>query len=178
MDLRDECLEVLAPVGENLARKGPICLNDIMEMIKTGPTGETLLDLPSPYLPHRCGLLHLPRFIAKIRKHLGGGLPKSYQRNFTRGFDGFLCLHLGIDPKEVIEIVRTSADDDEVDRRLMEIFPDDLKVHVWNRKVAQMGMSEMGREKLVEVKEEMGVGDRDDLISFADMIDYDEERIP
>src|SRR5690625_18663 len=126
-----------------------------MEMIKTGPTGETLLDLPSPYLPHRCGLLHLPRFIAKIRKHLGGGLPKSYQRNFTRGFDGFLCLHLGIDPKEVIEIVRTSADDDEVDRRLMEIFPEDLKVHVWNRKVAQMGMSEMGREKLVEVKEEM-----------------------
>lgn len=148
-----------------------------METIKLGPTGETLLDLPSPYVPHRCGLLHLPRFIAKIRKHLGPGLPKSYQRNFTKGFDGFLCLHLGIDPKDVIEIVRSSADDDEVDRRLMEIFPEDLKVHVWNRKVVQMGMSEMGREKLREVKEEMGVADRDDLVSFADMIDFDEERI-
>ncbi len=148
-----------------------------METIKLGPTGETLLDLPSPYVPHRCGLLHLPRFIAKIRKHLGPGLPKSYQRNFTKGFDGFLCLHLGIDPKDVIEIVRSSADDDEVDRRLMEIFPEDLNVHVWNRKVVQMGMSEMGREKLREVKEEMGVADRDDLVSFADMIDFDEERI-
>lgn len=148
-----------------------------METIKLGPTGETLLDLPSPYVPHQCGLLHLPRFIAKIRKHLGPGLPKSYQRNFTKGFDGFLCLHLGIDPKDVIEIVRSSADDDEVDRRLMEIFPEDLKVHVWNRKVVQMGMSEMGREKLREVKEEMGVADRDDLVSFADMIDFDEERI-
>lgn len=148
-----------------------------METIKIGPTGETLLDLPSPYLPHPCGLLHLPRFLAKIRKHLGPGLPKSYQRNFTKGFDGFLCLHLGIDPKDVVEIVRTSADEPEVDRRLMEVFPEDLKVHVWNRKVAQMGMSEMGREKLREVKAEMGVADRDDLVSFADMIDFDEGRI-
>lgn len=148
-----------------------------MQTIKTGPTGETLLDLPSPYLPHPCGLLHLPRFLAKIRKHLGPGLPKSYQRNFTRGFDGFLCLHLGIDPKEVIEIVRTSDSEEEVDRRLMELFPEELNVHVWNRKVAQMGMSEMGREKLQEVKAQMGVAEREDLVSFADMIDFDEERI-
>lgn len=145
--------------------------------VKMGPTGEILTDLPSPYLPHRCGLLHLPRFIAKIRKHLAGDLPRSYQRNFTRGFDGFLCLHLGIDPKEVIEIVRTSESEEELDRRLLELFPDDLNVHVWNRKVVQMGMSEMGREKLCEVKEEMGLSGRDDLVSFADMIEIDEGRI-
>ncbi len=148
-----------------------------METIKTGPTGETLLDLPSPYLPHSSGLLHLPRFLAKIRRHLGDGLPKSYQRNFTRGFDGFLCLHLSIEPKEVIEIVRTSGDEDEIDRRLMKLFPEDLNVHIWNRKVVQMGMSEMGREKLQEVKAQMGVAERDDLVSFADMIDFDEDRI-
>jgi hypothetical protein len=122
-------------------------------------------------------LLHLPRFLAKIRKHLAGGLPKSYQRNFTKGFDGFLCLHLGVEPAAVIEIVRTSQDPAEVDRRLMELFPADLQVNVWNRKVVQMGMSEMGREKLKEVKEQMGVADRDDLVSFADMIDFDEGRI-
>ena len=142
-----------------------------------GPTGVILRDLPSPYLPHKCGLLHLPRFLAKIRKHLGGGLPKSYQRNFTRGFDGFLCLHLGIEPEQVIEIVRTSQDEDEVDARLQEIFPEDLKVHVWNRKVGQMGMSEMGRESLQATKKKMGIDDRDDLLSFADMIEVDEGRI-
>ena len=143
-----------------------------------GPTGVILRDLPSPYLPHKCGLLHLPRFVAKIRKHLDGGLPKSYQRNFTRGFDGFLCLHLGIEPEQVIEIVRSSKDDEEVDSRLQEIFPEDLQVHVWNRKVAQMGMSEMGRESLQATKKKMGIEDRDDLLSFADMIDVDEGRIP
>lgn len=149
-----------------------------MDSVKTGPTGEILTDLPSPYLPHPCGLLHLPRFLAKIRKHLAGQLPKSYQRNFTKGFDGFLCLHLGIDPAEVISIVRESADPAEVDRRLMEIFPRDLQVAAWNRKLVQMGMTEMGREKLKEVRMEMGIPEREDLVSFADMIDYDEGRIP
>lgn len=143
-----------------------------------GPTGAILRDLPSPYLPHRCGLLHLPRFLAKIRKHLAGELPKSYQRNFMRGFDGFLCLHLGIDPKEVIEIVRSSQGNDEVDQRLHALFPENLDVHVWNRKVVQMGMSEMGREALMDTKRKMGLEDRNDLLGFADMIEVDEGRIP
>lgn len=148
-----------------------------MDDVIMGPTGEILLDLPSPYQPHPCGLLHLPRFLAKIRKHLAGQLPKSYQRNFTKGFDGFLCLHLGIDPQDIIEIVRVSESESEVEERLGRILPADLRVHVWNRQVAQMGMSEMGREKLQEVKAQMGVADRDDLVSFADMIDFDEGKI-
>jgi len=143
-----------------------------------GPTGVILRDLPSPYVPHACGLLHLPRFLAKCEKHLNGGLPKSYQRNFRKGFDGFLCLHLGVDPDEIVEIVRTSTSEEERDRRLMALFPDDLQVHVWNRKLVQMGMSEMGRERLEEVKASMGLADRADLLSFADMIEVDEGRIP
>lgn len=143
-----------------------------------GPTGVILHELPSPYLPHACGLLHLPRFLAKCEKHLKDGLPKSYQRNFRKGFDGFLCLHLGVEPDDVVEIVRVSESEEERDRRLMEIFPEDLKAHVWNRKVVQMGMSEMGRERLEEVKASMGLADRTDLLSFADMIEVDEGRIP
>lgn len=139
-------------------------------------TGEILYDLPSPYIPHKCGLLHLPRFIAKIRRHLAGSLPASYQRNFTKGFDGFLCLHLGIDPGEVIRIV-SSSNEEELDEKLMELFPKDLKAHVWNRKLVQMGMSEMGRETLEKTKSKMGLENRFDLVSFADMIDFDEERI-
>lgn len=149
-----------------------------MSAAEPGPTGEILPDLPSPYVPHACGLLHLPRFLAKAEKYLAGELPKSYQRNFRKGFDGFLCLHLGVDPDEVVEIVRTSPSEEERDRRLLDLFPGDLKVHSWNRKLVQMGMSEMGRERLEEVKESMGLGDRGDLLSFADMIEVDEGRIP
>lgn len=136
-------------------------------------------DLPSPYIPHRAtGLLHLPRFIAKIRKHLAGELPKSYQRNFTKGFDGFLCMHLGVEPQAVIELVKTSTDEDELDARLLELFPEEVRAHKWNRELVQKGMSEMGREALAATKQKMGIPERHDLISFADMIDFDERRIP
>ena len=147
------------------------------EQYEQGPTGAVLRDLPSPYEAHACGLLHLPRFIAKIRKHLEGKLPKSYQRNFTKGFDGFLCLHLGVEPEEVIAAVRENSNDESLSGKLSELFPDDLETHAWNRKLVQMGMAELAREKLEEVKEQMGAADRKDLLSFADVIEFDEGRL-
>ncbi|MGC9449824.1 MAG: DUF5069 domain-containing protein [Oceanipulchritudo sp.] len=145
-----------------------------------GPTGAICRDLPSPYIPDRAtGLLHLPRFIAKIRKHLRGELPASYQRNFCRGFDRFLCLHLGVDPEEVIRLVEKNGEDEAgLEQDLRDCFPGDLRVAKWNREVVQKGMSEMGREALRQAKEKMGVEHREDLLSFADMIDFDEGRIP
>ena len=87
-------------------------------------TGEICYDLPSSYIPHPgTGLLHLPRFLAKIRKHLKGELPKSYQRNFCKGFDRFLCLHLGVDPEQVITCVREARDEADLDARLKTLFP-------------------------------------------------------
>jgi hypothetical protein len=142
-------------------------------------TGDILLDLPSPYLPHPAfGLLHLPRFIAKIRHHLAGTLPKSYQRNFTKGFDGFLCLHLGVKPDDVIAAVRSAHDETDLTNRLRTLFPADVRPAKWNRQVVQMGQSEMGRESLEATKIKMGLINRPDLRSFADMIDFDEERLP
>jgi len=150
-----------------------------MERDESGPTGAICRDLPSPYIPDRStGLLHLPRFIAKIRKHLRGELPDSYRRNFCRGFDRFLCLHLDIDPEAVIDAVKASGEDEDVlEEALRSLFPEDLRVWKWNRELVQKGMSEMGREALQEAKEKMGAGDRADLLSFADMIDFDEGRI-
>ncbi len=150
-----------------------------MKSSENGPTGVICYDLPSPYLPHEAtGLLHLPRFIAKIRKHLRGELPSSYQRNFCRGFDRFLCLHLGLDPKEVIRAVEEAGEDGELlEGKLRALFPEDLRAHMWNRELVQKGMSEMGREALQKAKEQMGAGHRQDLLSFADMIEFDEGRI-
>lgn len=142
-----------------------------------GPSGAILSDLPSPYQSHPFGLLHLPRFIAKIRKHLKGELPPSYQRNFTKGFDGFLCLHLGVEPEDIIECVRSTSTDKELNDKLGELLPESLSAHVWNRKVVQMGMSDMALEKLEEIKSDLGAENRVDLRSFADVIEFDEGRL-
>ena len=144
-----------------------------------GPTGAICFDLPSPYEAHPCGLLHLPRFIAKCRKHLAGELPKSYQKNFCRGFDRFLCMHLGIDPQAVLAAVEQAGEDNvELDRLLEELFPDDLKAADWNREITHKGKTEMGREFLAESLTNMGHPEKiGEIDCIMDLIDFDEGRI-
>ncbi|PTX98496.1 DUF5069 domain-containing protein [Opitutus sp. ER46] len=149
-----------------------------------GSTGDVLTCLPSPYLPHApTGLLYLPRFLAKcryVKEH--GKLPPSYAKNYKRGIDRFLCLHLGIDPNAVERIVHecidAGLDDAERDRRLAQIFPADVRAAHWNRELVQKGMTPAGREFLRDALTAMGCADRvDDIKSVPDLIDFDEGRI-
>lgn len=145
-----------------------------------GSTGEVLTCLPSPYLPHAAtGLLYLPRFLAKckyVKAH--GALPASYAKNYKRGIDRFLCLHLGIDPAAVEKIVHESADDAEIERRLVELLPKDVRAHKWNRELAQKGLTPAGQEFIGQALTAMGCADRiGEIKSVPDLIDFDEGRI-
>ena|ERR1019366_9498144 len=145
-----------------------------------GSTGEVLTCLPSPYAAHAAtGLLWLPRFIAKckyVKEH--GALPASYAKNFKRGIDRFLCLHLGIDPAAVEKIVVESSDDAEIERGLACLLPADVRAAKWNRDLAQKGMTEAGREFLVTALTAMGCADRiGEIKSIPDLIELDEGRI-
>lgn len=149
-----------------------------------GSTGEVLTCLPSPYLPHPAtGLLYLPRFLAKcryVKEH--GGLPASYAKNYKRGLDRFLCLHLGIAPDAVEAIVHgcldAGLDDAERDRQLLALFPPDVRAAKWNRELVHKGMTPAGRDFLREALTAMGCADRvEEIISVPDLIDFDEGRI-
>jgi hypothetical protein len=145
-----------------------------------GSSGDVLTSLPSPYLAHTpTGLLYLPRFIAKckyVKEH--GALPASYAKNYKRGCDRFLSLHLGIDPGAVEKIVQESADDAEIETKLKEILPADVRAAQWNRRFVQMGMTAAGRDFLKTALTAMGCADRaDDIKSVPDLIDFDEGRI-
>jgi Domain of unknown function (DUF5069) len=145
-----------------------------------GSTGEVLTCLPSPYVAHKAtGLLWLPRFLAKckyVKEH--GALPKSYAKNYKRGIDRFFCQHLGIDPAAVEQVVKDSANDEEIERGLARILPADVRAAKWNRDLAQKGMTEAGREFLKEALTAMGCADRAaDIKSVPDLIEFDEGRI-
>ena len=145
-----------------------------------GSTGEVLTCLPSPYLPHPAtGLLYLPRFLAKCRYvKTHGALPASYAKNYKRGLDRFLCLHLGIDPAAVERIVFEAADEVEVERRLTGLLPTDVRAAKWNRELVQKGMTPAGREFLRDALTAMGCADRvEEIKSVPDLIDFDEGRI-
>ena len=145
-----------------------------------GSSGEVLTSLPSAYVPHAAtGLLHLPRFLAKakyVKAH--GALPASYAKNYKRGMDRFLCLHLGIDPAAVEQIVFTSADDAEIEARLKVLLPTDVRAAAWNRAYVQKGMTPSGREFLREALTAMGCADRvEEIVSVVDLIEFDEGRL-
>ncbi len=145
-----------------------------------GSSGEVLTCLPPAYVPHAAtGLLHLPRFLAKCRyakEH--GALPPSYAKNYKRGMDRFLCLHLGIEPAAVEKIVFESATDEEIETKLQALLPADRRVAKWNREYVQKGMTPSGREFLKEALTAMGCADRaEDIISVTDLIEFDEGRI-
>jgi len=145
-----------------------------------GSTGEVLTCLPSPYVPHGpTGLLYLPRFLAKcryVKEH--GSLPASYAKNFKRGIDRFLCMHLGIDPASVEKLVFESSDEAEVETGLKRLLPADVRASKWNRELVQKGMTPAGREFLGEALTAMGCADRaEEIRSVPDLIDFDEGRI-
>jgi hypothetical protein len=145
-----------------------------------GSTGEVLTCLPSPYVPHPAtGLLYLPRFLAKCRYvKVHGALPASYAKNFKRGFDRFLCLHLGIEPAAVEQIVQESADDAEVEQRLRALLPPDVRVAHWNRELVQKGLTPSGQEFLLQALTAMGCADRAGQIrTVVDLIEFDEGRL-
>jgi hypothetical protein len=149
-----------------------------------GSTGDVLTCLPSPYVAHPAtGLLYLPRFLAKcryVKEH--GALPPSYAKNYKRGIDRFLCLHLGIDPNAVEKIVHECVDAGldvaERDRRLLALFPADVRAAKWNRELVQKGMTAAGQAFLAEALTAMGCADRlEEIKSVPDLIDFDEGRI-
>lgn len=145
-----------------------------------GSTGEVLTCLPSPYVPHPAtGLLYLPRFLAKCRYvKMHGALPASYAKNYKRGLDRFLCLHLGIDPAAVERVVHESANNEEMETKLRVLLPADVRAAQWNRDLVQKGMTSSGREFLKEALTAMGCADRaDEIKSVPDLIDFDEGRI-
>lgn len=146
-----------------------------------GSSGEVLTSLPSAYEPHRAtGLLHLPRFLAKCKYvKVHGSLPPSYAKNYKRGMDRFLCLHLGIDPAAVETLVRSAEDDQAIEEGLARLLPADPRAPEWNRAYVQKGMTEAGREFLAEALSNMGCADRAaEIVSVVDLIEFDEGRIP
>ena len=109
-------------------------------------------------------------------------MPASYSRNYKRGLDRFLCFHLGVDPDAVEKIVHgcmdAGVDEAELDRRLREVFPPDVRAAKWNRELVQKGMTPAGQDFLKVALKVMGCADRaSEIKSVPDLIDFDEGRI-
>ena len=89
-------------------------------------------------------------------------------------------MHLGIDPKAVVEVVAQAAGDSKaLEAGIAALFPAEVKAAKWNREIVQKGMTAAGREFLRDALIAMGCPSKvGEIKSVCDLIDFDEGRIP
>ena len=61
----------------------------------------------------------------------------------------------------MIDCVQKAQNEEELNQSLLALFPDELRANEWNRRVVQIGMSDLALEKLNEIKDGLGASDRE-----------------
>ena len=124
------------------------------------------------------GWAHLARFIDKVRLHQAGKLPEDYQANFCKGFDGYWLEGSGVNKDSFFEVVRKSKTDSEIEQWVkVNIRKTSAEVDACNRKILNRGNNDDVAQRFQEMKIKAGFAGRDDVRSFADLIDADEGRL-
>ena len=126
------------------------------------------------------GWHYLPRYVDKIRLHLAGKLHADYQENLGKAFDGFWLKAAGVTHEQFVAVVKNSITDGEVCdwvRKNVQRTAAEKATHwqdVLNRPLANDAAAVA---RLQMRKEQAGIGNRDDIKCFVDMLDADEKRI-
>ena len=119
-----------------------------------------------------------PRLTDKIRLFARGKLGEAYHANLGERFDQRCAGFLRVEYPALRERVLAGGTDAEIldwcyenGRRLNE-----LDLFVWNSFVSKFGWQDERTVRVNEMKAELGVSDRADLLTLADMLDFDEKR--
>jgi len=126
------------------------------------------------------GWMYLPRYVDKIRLHLAGQLHSDYQENFGKGFDGTWLKYAGVTHEQMIELVKNSLTDGQVCdwvRQHVKKSAADKAAHAGDILSRPLPGDEAALARLKMRKEQCGGLHRDDVKTFVDVIDLDEQRI-
>jgi len=126
------------------------------------------------------GLVYFARMVDKIRHHARGELRADYHQNLGIAFDARLCSHLGVSYEALRARVLAGGTDEDVlawcqqhGRRLTE-----HDILIWNGFATKRGWRDDAVASLKTYKTDSGLGGRDDLLTFFDYYEVDEQRAP
>lgn len=126
------------------------------------------------------GLCHFGRLVDKIRLKLKGKLPAEYQPNLglINGLDGHCCGFLGIEFADLVERLKQPGTDEEVLEWCFSkgLRPNAVQIAIWNSFAEKFGWRDPASAFVARVKKEDGIGDRDDILTTFEVIDYREGR--
>ncbi len=124
------------------------------------------------------------RILDKIRLHAREGkLPEGYHLGFVAGkrtFDDRVCTLLGVTFEDLTARVLQGGTDEEV---LAWCFqhgrkPDDEHIRLFNGFMQKRGWRDEASAGLIEQRAEAGLGHREDIVTFFDLMDVEEGRMP
>jgi len=138
------------------------------------------MKIPGLRSPHETvgNIVYFGRMLDKIRLHAQGKLPPDYHKPLGNGFDARCCSFLAVKYEDVIARVKLGGEDQDV---LEWCFttghkPSDEEIDIWNNYLRKRGWRDDATKRLAERKQEAGISQRDDVQTFFDFIDVDEER--
>ena len=130
------------------------------------------------------GIAVFGRILDKIRLNAKEGkLPEGYHLGYLAGsrtFDERVCKFLGVDFSELSERTLAGGTDEEILEWccLNGNRPTAEQIEIWNGFMHKRGWRDAASEGLIKQRAEAGLGDREDLVTFFDMMDVEEGRAP
>ena len=131
------------------------------------------------------GIYVFARILDKIRLNAKEGkLPDGYHLGFITGsrtFDDRVCQLLGIDFDALSTRTLQGGTDEEVLEWCFQTSgrkPTAEQIEIWNGFMFKRGWRDAATTGLQQQKAEAGLGHRDDILTFFDLMDAEEGRAP
>ena len=122
------------------------------------------------------------RILDKIRLHAQGKLPAGYNVGVIAGkrtFDDRVCRLLGVEYDALAARTLQGGTDEEILEWCFQTGhrPDAEHVEIFNGFMSKRGWRDAASAALVEQRAAAGLGHREDLVTFFDVMDVEEGRM-
>ncbi|MEO6788168.1 MAG: DUF5069 domain-containing protein, partial [Chthoniobacteraceae bacterium] len=129
------------------------------------------------------GIFVFGRILDKIRLHAQGRLPAGYNIGVIAGkrtFDDRVCRLLGVDFDALTARTLQGGTDEEILEWCFQTGrrPDAEQIEIWNGFMGKRGWRDPASGGLVQQRGEAGLGHREDIVVFFDLMDVEEGRLP
>ncbi len=130
------------------------------------------------------GIAVFGRILDKIRLNAREGqLPEGYHLGVIPGkrtFDDRVCRLLDVDFDVLTQRTLAGGSDEEILEWCFQTGrrPDAEQIEIWNGFMHKRGWRDAASKGLEEQKAEAGLGHRDDIVTFFDLMDAEEGRAP
>ena len=129
------------------------------------------------------GIFVFGRILDKIRLSAQGKLPAGYNVGVIarkRTFDDRVCRLLGVEYDALAARTLQGGTDEEILEWCFQTGrkPDAEHVEIFNGFMSKRGWRDAASGGLVTQREQAGLGPREDLVTFFDLMDAEEGRLP